>query len=252
MIVQISCVILAQNEEKNIERAIRSVRFCDEIILIDDYSEDKTVDKARALGAVVYKRKLNNDFASQRNYGMEMARGSWIFFVDADEQVTKELAYEIKKSVHDDSKSYINAYDMKRRDIFWGRELRYGEVGNMRLARLIKKKSGIWKGKVHEKFYTDLKTSSLKRLLLHYPHQSVSEFLTEVNRYSSIRAGELHVLGKDSSIISIIFYPLGKFLINYFFKFGFLDGASGFVYAFMMNFHSFLARAKLFLIHHKK
>ncbi len=250
--IGLSCIILAKNEEKNIERAIRSVDFCDEVIMIDDYSEDSTVEKAKTFGATVYKRELHDDFASQRNYGMKMARGSWILFIDADEEVTKELAGEIENFVCDNTNSFIQAYYIKRRDIFWGRELRYGEVGSMRLVRLVRKKSGTWRGAVHEKFYTYLKTSSLKNNLLHYPHQLIAEFLSEVNRYSTIRARELYSLGKTSSILSIIFYPLGKFILNYFFRLGFLDGSPGFVYAFMMSFHSFLVRAKLFLIQHKK
>lgn len=248
MIVQISCVILAQNEEKNIERAIRSVRFCDEIILIDDYSEDKTADKARALGAVVYKRKLNNDFASQRNYGMEKASGSWILFIDADEQVTKELACEIANIVRDNKGLEACTCYIKRRDIFWGRELRYGEVGNMRLVRLLKKKSGLWKGAVR-RAKVENRVKSLKSSLFHYPYQSIAEFLSEVNMHSSIRARKLQKVGKTSSILSIIFYPFGTFILNYFLRLGFLDGSSGFVYAFMWSFYSFLVRSKRHLNH---
>ncbi|HLD26843.1 MAG TPA: glycosyltransferase family 2 protein [Patescibacteria group bacterium] len=256
----LSCVILSKNEEKNIERAIKSSTFCDEIIVIDDYSTDKTASIAKELGAIVFQRKLENDFATQRNCAMEKTKGEWVLFIDADEEVTAELRCEIititsksfAKRQKDQSQKLVVAYQMGRRDIFWGREVRHGEVRQMRFIRLMKKESGTWKGAVHEQFHTHLKTSSLKNFLLHYPHQSIDEFLSEVNRYSSIRADELYVLGKTSSIISIIFYPFGKFIVNFFFRLGFLDGPSGFVYAFMMSFHSFLVRAKLFLIQHKK
>lgn len=250
--VKISCVILAKNEEKNIERAIRSVRFCDEIILVDDYSEDSTVAKAKALGAIVYRRRLNDDFASQRNYGVEKARGEWILFVDADEEVTNELAEEIKKTMNGNKESYISAYYIRRRDVFWERELCFGETSNLKFIRLVKKNSGRWQGKVHEVYKTNGHIGILKNDLIHRPHPTIKDFLSEINYYSSIRAKELSYQNIKTSIFEIIFYPFGKFILNYFLRGGFLDRSAGFVYAFMMSFHSFLVRTKLYLLCHKK
>ncbi len=240
-------MILTRNEEKNIKRCLESVRFADEIILIDDNSTDQTVEIAKKFGAVIYLRALNFDFASQRIYGLEKAVGDWVFFVDADEVVTPELAKEINLVVEKGSAK--EAYYIKRRDFWWGRELRQGEVRKVRnqgLIRLIKNKSGSWEGKVHEIFRSRGTIGRLNSYLNHYPHPTLKEFIEEVNSYSSIRAKELLLQGKETNTMEIVLYPFFKFMLNYFLCFGFLDGPPGFVYSFMMSFHSFLVRAKLY------
>jgi len=95
--MDLSAVILAKNEEENILQSIESVNFCDEIIVIDDYSKDKTTEIARNHGANVFRRRLNNDFASQRNFGLQKAKGEWVLFLDADERVSENLKKEILK-----------------------------------------------------------------------------------------------------------------------------------------------------------
>src|SRR5579862_3720199 len=91
----ISAVILTKNEEKNIEACLDSVSWCDEKIVIDDHSTDKTVDLAKKKDAKVYIRTMYNNFSDQRNYGLEKAKGDWILFIDADERVSSALWYEI-------------------------------------------------------------------------------------------------------------------------------------------------------------
>lgn len=255
----LSGVVLTKNEEKNIESVINSLKFCDEILILDDYSTDQTAKRAKDLGARVIRRKLNNDFAGQRNFAIGESRGEWIFFVDADEEVSRELRNEIlslvagrrgEKSRQDSSLKTRDkapkAFHIKRRDIWWGRELKFGEVGKIRLLRLVKKNSGRWRGRIHETFKTSYQTATLKNYLTHRPHPTVREFLAEINSYSTIRARELADQGRQTNLFEIIFYPPGKFFLNYFLKLGLLDGAPGFVYAFMMSFHSFLVRAKLY------
>lgn len=244
--MKISGVILTKNEEKTIERTIKSVKFCNEILVIDDFSSDSTVSKAEKLGAKVYKHNLNGDFAAQRNFAMSKAANDWILFVDADEIITKELADEILRI-----RNYelVEAFFIRRRDFFWGRELKYGETRKVRtlgLIRLIRKGSSKWFGKVHEVFITPGKTERLNGFIDHYPHPSLADFLEKINLYSSLRAKELVWQGKNPSLLETIFFPLGKFILNYFINLGFLDGPAGFAYAFLMSFHSFLVRAKLY------
>lgn len=248
----LSVIILTKNEEKNIRRCLESVRkLADEIIVIDDKSTDNTVEIAKSLSATVYERELNDDFSSQRNFGLEKAKGEWILFVDADEELTPELQKEIIKLVHtpSDMVAAQGVFYLKRRDFFWGRELKYGETKKVRekgLVRLVQKESGKWLCPVHEEFQSDKKHAYLQSYLNHYPHQTVKEFLQEVNHYSTIRAKELYKKGKKTNIFEIIAYPFGKFTLNYLFKLGFRDGAAGLAYAFFMSFHSFLVRAKLY------
>lgn len=99
---------------------------------------------------------------------------------------------------------------------------------------------------MHEEFVCQGLVGRLESLLNHYPHPTVKDFLKEINYYSTLRAKELLEQRKSANIFSIIFYPLGKFVFTYFLKLGFLDGPAGFGYAFMMSFHSFLVRAKLY------
>jgi hypothetical protein len=101
-------------------------------------------------------------------------------------------------------------------------------------------------GTVHEVFYTADNVGQLENFINHYPHPTLSEFINDINNYSSIRAEELFTQGVRTNVFQIIFYPLIKFKYNYFILFGFLDGPAGFVYSFMMSFHSFLVRSKLY------
>ncbi len=246
--VPISAVILTKNEEQNIERCLQSLSFCEEIIVIDDYSSDKTVEISRKFETKVVERGLKNDFTSQRNFGMEQARGEWILFIDADEEVSERLQKEIVSAI----KTHVltkKAYFIPRRDFWWGGELKYGEVYRARkqgFIRLVRKNSGHWAGKVHEKYVVESIVGHLHGYIRHYPHPTVKEFISEVNMYSTIRAKELFSSKIHTNIFEIMLFPFGKFIWNYFLQFGFLDGPAGFVYSFFMSFHSFLVRAKLY------
>jgi len=250
-------IVLTKNEENNIEKCLNSIKWCDEIIIVDDYSVDRTLEKIQISKSKfqiksqiqIFKKKLNDDFAEQRNFGMEKASGEWVIFVDADEKVTRKLQNEISQVVLNRGRNDICSYYIKRRDYFWGRELKYGETKKLRdrgIVRLVKKNSGKWVGKVHEEFQANCKTGKLNGFLDHYPHQTIREFINEVNFYSSLRARELLDNGKKTNVFEIIFFPLCKFIYTYFIKFGFLDGPAGFTYAFFMSFHSFLVRTKLY------
>lgn len=247
----ISAVILARNEEINIKKAIESVNFCKEVIVIDDDSTDRTVQIAHQVLKVhkvnkVLERKLRGDFAGQRNYAMTQASYDWILFIDADEGITLELQKSCVDTLRVTGK---NAYYLKRRDFWWGKELRYGEIRKLRnlgVIRLVKKNSGKWMGNVHEVFYTAKSSGILNGFLNHYPHPTVKEFLQDINMYSTLRAKELHNQGVSTNIAQIMLYPFFKFILNYFIYLGFLDGPPGFAYAFFMSFHSFLVRAKLY------
>lgn len=245
----LSVVILTKNEEKNIERCLKSVVFCDEVIIVDDNSTDKTLELAKKLSkkSKIFQRALNNDFAAQRNFGLSKATGDWVLFIDADEEVSKELQDEMVSLRQ--PRRLTEAYYINRRDFFWGKELKYGETKTVRekgIIRLVKRNSGKWLGDVHEVYHTAKNIDHLKSFINHYPHQTLKEFIEKINFYSTLRARELFNKGKSVSVMEIIFVPFFKFLYNYFLLLGFLDGPAGFTYAFMMTFHSFLVRSKLY------
>jgi len=242
----ISAVILTKDEEKNIEDCIKCLSFCDEVVVIDDNSSDKTVEIAKRLGAKVFVHPLENDFSQQRNFGLQKASGEWVLFIDADERVSKDLQKEILEIIKDDA--HRSGYYIKRYDDMWGKFVKYGETGNIYFLRLARKNSGKWIGKVHETWVSIGKTAELKNPLYHYPHVTVEEFLKEINFYSTIRAEELFENKVKTNWIQIILYPNAKFLVNYVLKRGFLDGIPGLVFALLMSFHSFLVRGKLWLL----
>ncbi|HWY80268.1 MAG TPA: glycosyltransferase family 2 protein [Candidatus Sulfotelmatobacter sp.] len=246
----ISAIVLTKNEEKNIEACLESIAWCDERIVIDDHSDDKTVEIAKRKGAKVFSRFLQQDFADQRNYGLEKANGDWVLFVDADERISSALWYEIMQHTSESFEDYSGFY-IKRQDTMWGKILRYGETGNIMLLRLAKKGVGKWEGKVHEKWKVSGKTIVLINALDHFPHTTVAEFLKEINFYTDLRAEELFQKKMQSNSLSIIVYPKAKFILNYFFRRGFMDGLPGLVFAVLMSFHSFLVRGKLWLMWQK-
>ncbi len=240
----ISVVILTKNEEKNIGESLASVQWADEVIIIDDYSTDETVSLAKRLGASVYTRRMDGNFSSQRNFGLNKAKHPWVLFLDADERVSMELRDEIRETITSHRNRYAGYY-LKRQDILFGKTLKYGETAGSSFLRLGRKDSGIWQGSVHEVWEVKGHIGMLHHPMSHYPHQTIAEFLLEVNFYTDLRAKELYHAGIRSSWFDIICYPAGKFLKNYLLLRGFLDGIPGMISALMMSFHSFLVRSKL-------
>ena len=247
--MSLSAIVIAKNEEKNIPRCLASLAFADEIVVVDNTSTDTTGHMARAMGAKVITSSITNNFSALRTVGMDYASGEWFLYIDADEQVTPQLQKSILKAIKKNEKQ---VYYIKRRDNWWGRQLTHGEVSTayrQGIIRLVKKGSGSWKHLVHEAFNSNYNTKTLSGYLEHYPHPDIASFIESVNRYSSIRAQELHDKGVQSTIFSILTYPFGKFIYTYFIKGGFLDGVAGLVYSFMMSFHSFLVRSKLYTMY---
>lgn len=253
----ITAIVLTKKEENNIVDCLESLLWCDEIFVIDDNSEDRTVEIVKNLKndkIKILTHSLENDFSAQRNYGLENAKGEWVLFIDADERASEGLRYEIEYVLSSQNllQQKLRGFYLRRTDVMWGEELKYGETGNIRLLRLARKGAGEWEGKVHEVWKVKGKIGELRNPLLHYPHQTITEFLKEINFYTDIRVKEL--FGKKVKVYwwSIIAYPLGKFILNYSFKRGFLDGLPGFVFAILMSLHSFLVRGKLWLLYQKK
>lgn len=250
----ISAVVLTKNEEKNIIDCLDTLRFCSEIIVVDDNSKDRTKDlvnqfKENFQNIKFFERSLDNDFSGQRNFGVEKSTSDWVLFIDADERVSKDLASEIKENI---SLEDFGGFLIPRIDFMWGRKLKYGDTWRTKLLRLFNKNKGNLKGKVHETWETKSRVGDLINPIKHYPHPTISEFLREINFYTDLRAQELYEKGIKTSFLSIILYTKGKFFLNYFLKLGFLDGTAGLVHAVLMTFHTFLVRGKLWLLWQKE
>lgn len=248
----LSAVILTRNEEKNISKCIESLKFCDEIIVVDDNSTDKTTQIAQKLGAKVITRKLDNNFAAQNNFALKQAKGDWILYIDADERVTNELAEEIQQICHPGASAIGSdmqpvAYEIPRKDFFMGKWLSFGETGNVRVTRFVKKGKGEWGRRVHQYLKVNGSIGQLKNPILHYPHKSISEFVKSTNRWSALHSIALEEENKPSSIWKIMLWPPLKFAQNFIARRGIFDGTRGFVHAAMMSMHSFLAWSNLYV-----
>jgi glycosyltransferase involved in cell wall biosynthesis len=248
----ISVVILTRNEELNIEKCLESVRWCDEIVIIDDKSSDNTVEIAKKHKAKIYTNSLGGNFSAQRNFGLAKAKHDWVLFIDSDEVVSDALAYEISNAIGLKGQNIknFNGYYVNRIDFMWGKRMLHGEA-NIKLLRLARKDYGIWKGMAHESWSIQGPVGSLINPILHFPHRNLEEFLKEINFYTDIRAKELRPRNVRASFWSILLYPSGKFILNYIFKRGFMDGIQGLIFAISMSFHSFLVRGKLWLLNNK-
>lgn len=212
----LSVVILTHKDE----RGISSFDWADEVVIVSD--EEKP---------------LACDFAAKRNWGLAKAQGDWVLFIDPDEEVSEELRDEIPMAI---GMTKYDGFYINRRDYFMGRWLRFGETGQVRLLRLAKKDAGVWKRKVHE--YWDIKNAGeLKNPLKHFAHPTIGSFISKINLYSDIDAGEFQHLNYFD-----LLKPVGKFLNNYFFKLGFLDGVPGLAMAIMMSIYSLTVRVKQF------
>jgi len=238
----ITAIVLTHNNEPTLNKTLTSLRWCDECIVMDDFSTDKTVSIVKQFRTKMITRHLAGDFASQRNYALKQAKGNWVLFVDSDEVVTNGLQQEILQVIEDPD---VAGCYLRRTDYFYGKELLHGETTSVRLLRLAKRDAGTWVRSIHEVWKINGPTVTLTEPLLHYPHPNVAQFLGEINWYSTLNAKLLFAQKKREPIWYVVVYPSAKFFVNYVWRLGFLDGMPGMIVAVMMSFHSFLTRAKL-------
>lgn len=248
----ISAVVLTHHDSATLARTLDGLAWCDERIIVDDYSTDETLAIAGEYTTRVYRRHLHGDFAAQRNFGLSKAKGEWVLFVDSDEAVPPQLAKEIRQKVYSLQFRVYRGFIVRRQDWFMGRWLKHGEAANIKLLRLAKKDAGRWARPVHEVWDVKGPVGRLSAPLLHYPHPDVAQFLDEINSYSTLNAHFLKKKNIHAAWWHILVYPTAKFFVNFIQRRGFLDGMPGAIMAIMMSFHSFLTRAKLWHLWHKR
>lgn len=244
-----SLLLLTHNESENIKKNFDWLDKCKsikEIIAIDDNSTDDTVKQLEKLKSKhhqvkIFIKSLDNDFASQRNYGISKSKFNWLLSIDADEKPTKKL---IRFLNHFDKHQY-KSYAFKRDDIFLGQTLKHGENSRLYFVRLFNRKYGKFSGQVHEAWQSSQPIKKTNFAINHYSHQTVKSFIQKINFYTDIRSQELYHQKTKVNMFQIIFFPIGKFIQDYFLRLGFLDGTAGIIMALCMSFHVFLNKAKL-------
>ncbi len=226
--VKITAVIPTFNEEDNIEEAIRSVAWADEILIVDSHSTDRTVEIAERLGARVIKRRFDN-FSAQKNYAISQATHDWIFVLDADERVNKKLQEEI---LHKAGRNGYAAYWVPRINFIGKKRIKYSGWQHDKCIRLFNRKSARYNGNyVHEEIKAVGKVGKLKNPLIHYTYKNQTHFTKKLELYSRLKAKEWHERGKKYNPLMQIINSAYRFFKHYILHFGFLDGKEGFLIA---------------------
>ncbi len=241
--MKLSAVIITKNEEDNLERCLKSLSFCDEIVVVDSQSSDRTVAIAKKYTDKVYDKEWQG-FEAQRTLALQYTTNDWILSIDADEEVSLDLRNEIVSKLNGDEN--YTAYTCPRKTIHFKRWIKHGGWYPNRLVRLFKKSQGAWKGDaVHEFWHTTGAVGSLSSDLLHYSFTDLSDQVERNNKYSTLGAKKLVSGNKKFSLSKLLLKPTSKFLETYLLKLGFLDGYPGFIISVSAAYSVFLKWAKL-------
>lgn len=240
--MKISATIITHDEERNIARAIESLRCCDEIVVLDSGSIDRTIEIAKKLGARVVETGWRG-YAGQKNHAAELAKHEWILSIDADEALSEALEGDLwllKKNG-----PQYDAYTMPRMAQYLGKWILHSGWYPDRKVRLYHRDRARWVGDyVHESVKVSGTVGSLDSNLLHYTCQSFTEHLKTMDRYTTLAAEELVARRKPIGYRHLLADPAWTFFRTYFLQRGFLDGMEGAAIAYMAALYSFLKYAK--------
>lgn len=240
--MKITATIIACNEERHIARAIESLRCCDEIVVVDSGSVDRTVELAEKLGARVLESPWHG-YAAQKNYAAERASNDWILSIDADEALSESLEGEIW-TLKKKGPAY-DAYTMPRLAQYLGRWILHSGWYPDRKVRLYHRAKAKWVGDfVHESVEVNGRVGRLESNLLHFTCDSLSEHLKSMDRYTTLAAEELVSRKEKIHLRNMILDPAWTFTRTYFFQRGFEDGLEGLTIAYMAALYTFLKYAK--------
>lgn len=244
--IKLSVAVITFNEEKNIRDCIDSFHdLADEVIVLDSYSTDKTLEIAKSYPKVQVFQHPFTGHIEQKNRAIELCNGEWILSLDADERVSPKLQEEIL-AVLKNPKPNIVGYKIPRLTFHFGRFIRHGGWYPLKRYRLFKKGFGTWTGEnPHDYIEIQGKGESLEGDIIHYSFIDLSHQIDTINKFSSIVALTRYNKNIQFAILKSIYKPFIKFLECYIFKLGFLDGYAGFVIAVSSAFSTFLKFAKL-------
>jgi glycosyltransferase involved in cell wall biosynthesis len=241
---KISACILCCNEEQKIERCLRSLTWCEEIVVLDSFSTDRTVEICRRFTDQVHQHTWLG-YVGQRNLIRQMARHSWLLFVDADEEVSPGLRDEIVREFERGNGRYVG-YEFPRLVFYLGRWIRHGEWYPDVKLRLYHRDFGRTEGiEPHDKVVVTGPVKRLRHPLWHYTYDDVRDHLETLNRFSSIMGRELFVEGRRFGMSDLLLRPTFRFLRGYVLKRGFMDGLHGFAVAAISSFGVFVKYLKL-------
>ncbi len=234
---KLSVLIIAGNEEKNIKDCLESVKWADEIVLIDSESKDNTVEIAKQYTDKIFAKKWEG-FAAQRKFGLDKVSHDWVLSIDADERVTEELRNEItelinilpsvvQKDENINLKPKFDSYLIPRKNYFLGKHITTCNwYPDYQLRFFRKDKAAVTNRKVHEGYFVEGRRGKLKGELIHLTHQSIAGTINKINYYSTLEAEE-KVNKKKVSALGIVLHPAAAFFNHFIVRKGFKDGVHG-------------------------
>ncbi|MCF8240428.1 MAG: glycosyltransferase family 2 protein [Melioribacteraceae bacterium] len=250
---KISSVILAKNEEKNIRRCIESQLKCiDEIVVIvDESSTDKTLEIVKSYKDAKYIITSWKGYAQTKQEGVDGCSNDWIFWIDADEELTDELIDEINDLKNNDTNH--SAFSVARRAYFLNKWIKYSGWYPGRVTRLFNRKNALFKIlQVHEELDVSGTTGKLKNDLNHFTDPNLEHYYDKFNRYTSLAAIDLRSKNKKFKLVDILIRPTYLFIKMYILRRGFLDGLHGFILAVLSANYVFTKYCKLWELDNNK
>lgn len=237
----ISVIIITKDEEKNISACISSVKWADEIIVVDAESSDETVVTAKKFTEKVFVKKWEG-YAIQKKYALGLAKNEWILSLDADERATEELKNEIEAISDTDA----DGFKIRRRNFLFNKEIKSCGWGNDYQLRLFKKdKTSLTDRLVHEGFTVEGKVEKLQQPMLHYTFSTFADYFSKINNYTTLRAKELFKENRKVNGWTILSHTISAFLQFYILKRGFKDGVHGLIISLLHSLSTMLNYIKL-------
>jgi len=233
----LSIAMIAMNEEANLPRTLESVRWADEIVVVDSGSKDRTIEIAQSFGAKTSYHAFGGH-GEQKNVALDLCTSDWIFLLDADEVLTPELQDEVRRllACEDGTEPEFGAYWIPRLNLYFGRWIRHGGFYPDRKLRLFRRGAARLSEGVgpHSTPQFAGPKGRMKGDMLHYAYPTMAIYLEHMNRYSAEIGGLLAAKGRTSRswgafLWNAVANPVATFIYNYFFRLGFLDGREGLI-----------------------
>lgn len=239
----LSVVIIAKNEENRLEECLASAAWADEIILLDDMSTDRTVEIARKFTDKIFQREMDIE-GRQRNFAYSLATREWILSLDADERISPELEEEIKRVLSKDTKEF-NAYAIPIRTYLGMHWIQGAGYYPARKDRLFRK--GTFKyeeARVHPRLFREGKCAHLDGDIIHYSWRNLSEFLTKINRETTLEAEKWIKDGRKTTFPNTLRKMIDRFFKNFVQKGGWKHGFYGFLFSYFHSYYQLMTYAK--------
>ncbi|MBW2028791.1 MAG: glycosyltransferase family 2 protein [Deltaproteobacteria bacterium] len=243
---RLSAIIITKDEEKTIERCLQSILWTDEIIVVDSYSSDNTVEICRSYTSHIYQRPFDN-FQNQRNYALEKATGEWILSIDADEIVGPALQEEILRTIEDPG-PHVGFY-IPMESFLFNQPVRY-TWGQNYLLRLFKREKARFSSPIHEKVKIDGSVGYLRTPFQHYNSDTLEQFIAKNNLYTTLEARKKFEGGERFSPLKAFFSPLRIFVFRYFRLKGYRDGSLGLFLSALLAVFNLLLHMKMWELSH--